>query len=307
MTKKDIEKLAKDLAKAVMKAAANNPNLSYNEILHKYLQPYNDEVQKQLLEDISKTMSSAIPLGTMSVGAVPMAVPELSSRLYKNAQKTAKAASKILNEYNATKSTIAEMREVLYDGYGYDEMLPFKKDAPGFIQKVITPEKVARLKTKSLKAAYMDALDAKTDKAYAKALYRVVEEKSRYYALRLAMSEEHQAYSIANAAQMKYDGVKYVQWTLSPSHVRPCVCDLWATVNNGMGAGVFELDKAPVPVLSTHAFCQCRLVPISPGRMRYSSNPIKTALDKFPAKDKISVARSYKHSRGYHPMGDFLN
>ena len=261
MTKQEIEKLSKELAKAVLAEWAKNPDLSYNEILEQFLVPYNDKIRDGILEEINNQAKSAVALGG-AAAALPFQKIELelSPRLYNNAQNTAKAAQDLINQYNSTKSTLGELSTALYDGYDYGEVLDIKRDLPGFLQQQITQAKVDRLKTKALKAAYMDVLNAKNDKAYAKAIEVLMEEKSRYYGLRIAVTEQQKAFNLAQVAELLKDKVKYVKVTLSLAHKIPCVCDEYANRNTGFGAGVYPLMSAPMPPY--HPFCKCVLVPV---------------------------------------------
>jgi len=306
MTKKEIEKLAKELYDEVLAAYLKNPELSFNDILNKYLAEFNEEVQAGVLSTISEYTQSAIAMGASSMALQPLANLHLSPRLYNNAGKTAKAAKKVLDQHLATKSAIDEIREALYDGYGYGEVIDVKPKLPKYLQGMLTEEKLAKLKTKPLKAAYLNIMDAKNDKQMAKALKVALEEKARYYALRVAMTEEMKAYNIANAAKLKAEGVEYVKWTLSGSHRQNCVCDLYATMNVGFGFGIFPLNEAPMPVASTHPFCRCVLVSAKPERMRYSKDPIQSALDKFPVDDRVPIERGYRNGWGYQPVSDFI-
>ncbi len=301
MTKSEINRLAKKLKEKILAEIRRNPELTYEEILNYYLAEYNEEVQAGILDSLSK-MKSDIPIGTAVMSGAVISAPELSSRLYANAKDTAKAVKKVLDTYIATKATIEDIRKALYDGYGYEELLPIKKDAPGFLRKKITPEAIARLKTKPLKAAYLKVLDATTERELEKALKIAVEEKSRYYALRIASTEEAKAFTLGQVAGYLEEGVQFVKWTLSPRHSLPCVCDLYATMNVGWGPGIYPIMDAPMPVYSSHPFCQCKLVKIEPKKMKYSADPVKTALEKFPAKDRRAVAYGFEHGWGYTPV-----
>ncbi len=255
----DIDKLAKELYEDILQAYKDNPDLSMQEIMDNYLEPFNEELSTHLESIIDDMLTTAAVMGASQMKAVPLSVPKLSKALYNNAKNVAIAASKVINEHIANKSTIADLREALYDGYGYDELLDIKKDAPGFIAKKITPEYVDRLKTKPLKAAYIKILEAENDAQLKKAMKIAIEEKSRYYALRIADTEEARAFNLANAANQLKEGVKYVKWTLSFRHSVPCICDIFANQDVGYGRGVYPIREAPVPVYSTHPHCKCSL------------------------------------------------
>ena len=282
----NIDKLSKQLYKDILQAYKENPDLSMQEIMDRYLAPYNEEISKTLEPKINKMMDAAAVMGASQMKAVPLSVPKLSKSLYNNAKDVARAASKVINDHIANKETIDQIRESLYDGYGYDELLDIKKDAPGFIAKKITPESVGRLKTKPLKAAYTKMLDAKNDREMEKALRVVVEEKSRYYALRIAKTEEQRAWTLANAANQLEEGVEFVKWTLSSRHRVACICDIFANQDVGYGPGIYPIGKAPLPVYSSHPNCLCSL------RSYYREPTYKPVKD--PLGDAIESLPKYK-------------
>ncbi len=279
-----IDDLAKELHDKVMAEYKKNPDLTYSEILNKFLDEYNDEVLAALGAVIGASIG-----GSSLMSKYQVSVPQLSSRLYTNSQYVAKETMKVLNTHLDNKSTINEMREALYDGYGYDELLPIKKKLPKYLTSNITEAKISKLKTKSLKASYTDVLLAKNDKALEKAMKVALEEKARYYAFRLADTEEQKAFNNALINEMLSDGVKYVKWTLSQSHSTACVCDYYARYNTGFGEGVYPIDSAPVPVYSTHPFCRCTLRETEVQRYRFGDDPRNTTLDKFNKKDKQKI------------------
>ena len=274
MTKKELKKLSKKLAEEVLKEWEKNPDLSFKEILKK-LEVFNEEVEDGILEEIIKYEIAFNVASTASTLPFKKIKLKLSDILYNNAKQTAKAAEKVINDYNEAMSTINDLREALYDGYGYNdkEILDIKKDLPGFLQKEITQAKIDRLKTKSLKAAYMDRLEEINKGKTGKAFETLIEEKSRYYATRVAFTEQQKAFNLANAAKMLEDGIEFVRWTLSPRHSVPCICDYFANKDIGYGPGISPILSAPMPVYSSHPFCQCRLVPTEPIKSKKKWKP----------------------------------
>ncbi|MEM2566940.1 MAG: hypothetical protein QXH20_00490 [Candidatus Bathyarchaeia archaeon] len=57
------------------------------------------------------------------------------------------------------------------------------------------------------------------------------------------------------------DDVIGYQWRLSFSHPRPDICDVYATMDYGLGKGVFP--KTKVPRRKPHPHCLCYLIPIT--------------------------------------------
>jgi len=250
---------AQKLYKEVLQAYKDNPHLTMGEILNKYLKDFNDDVAKELNATIIDMMGN---LGDKFVAtAIPYTLTELSSALYKNAKSTAKVTYEVLKTHIATQSTINEIREALYDGYGYEELLPVKKTLPRYLSTALAEEKVKRLTTKPLKSAYMAVLDAKNDKQLDKAMRVALYERSRYYATRIAKTEEAKEFTLSNAVRHIEKDVKLVRWTLSSLHRTTCICEFYANQDIGYGRGIYRLMDAPAPVYSSHPNCLCSLRP----------------------------------------------
>ena len=124
---------------------------------------------------------------------------ELSSRLYKNSSRVAKESLEILHGGIKSKRTIQEISKRLYDGYDFNdkEVLDIKKKLPLFIRDELKKDGVSaefkkyvdNLKTKPYKIALkgiIDKLEGKSKKGLERALKVALEEKSRYYANRIA-------------------------------------------------------------------------------------------------------------------------
>ena len=252
----NIDKEAAKLYKEVLAAYYENPGISAGEILDTYLVKYNDAIAAELQSIIYGMMGASM---TSSLAAIPLTTVALSNALYTNARETSIAATNVINDHIATSSTIGELREALYDGYGYEELLPIKAELPNYLSKTLTESKLNRLKTVPLKSAYLKVLEAKNDRDLQKAMQIAVYEKARYYASRIAITEEARAFTLSNADRALKAGVKYVKWTLSSLHKTTCVCELYANQDIGYGKGIYPILEAPAPVYSTHPFCKCVL------------------------------------------------
>jgi hypothetical protein len=120
--------------------------------------------------------------------------------------------------------------------------------------------------TKALKAAYQSIVDAAeqlSEKALDTAVRVAVEERTRYYAERIARTESARAYFEGAVAKYEADDdVIGYRWTLSSRHkLLPFdICDVYANANFRLGKGVFP--KGKVPYLPAHPHCLCSLVPI---------------------------------------------
>ncbi len=77
----------------------------------------------------------------------------------------------------------------------------------------------------------------------------------------IARTELSTAFHVAQitATEEDEDIIGY-RWTLSPSHPRPDICDVYATVDFGLGEGVWPKDK--ILRRKAHPHCMCYLVPV---------------------------------------------
>lgn len=286
-----IEELSKELYIEAIKLYKQDPTLLLGDILDEILSQYNDEVVTIINDNIIATISS-------SVGAIeslkyePPTKLELSQRLYRNSEQTAIATQKVVAEAINNQETIKKIRERLYDGYGYEELLPIKKTLPKYLKKTLAREKIERLKTKHLKTAYAQLLQTTNDKELQKNIKIALEERARYYALRIAKTEEAKAFNFKLIAEHISDGVLYVKWTRAGSFKSPCACEYYANANIGFGRGVYPLKDAPVPILSTHPFCRCTLRAVKITKFTDKENPLDKAND---AERKI-IERGLKNS-----------
>lgn len=174
----------------------------------------------------------------------------------------------------------------IFDGYRQGGVIPVQ-DVPKYlaetmaiarhasiprdeILKMLKPirRQIEKGTTAGMRAAYsqlVDALEDQNEKALNKAIYAATQERTRYFADRIARTEMARAYQ--DGFLLKWDNnddcVAY-QWKLSGRHPRYDICDLYAKANlYGMGAGVFPKDK--VPRLPAHPHCMCFLKPVIRG------------------------------------------
>ncbi len=171
----------------------------------------------------------------------------------------------------------------LFNGYKQGGLIP-EQDIPKFMSKLIhasvgpgynqkefdrdfskVQKQVAKLNTPGMRAAYtalLGAIEARNDQKLNKAIYGATQERTRYFAERIARTEMARAYNDgAMAKYMEDDDIEAVQWKLSSAH--PCydICDLYANADlYGLGKGIFPKDK--VPMLPAHPNCMCHLKPV---------------------------------------------
>lgn len=104
-------------------------------------------------------------------------------------------------------------------------------------------------------------LAAEREKALNKALDVAAQEKTRYYAERIARTESARAYYEGQMAQAMNDEELFgFQWRMSSAHVHDkndCDCYSYSDMDVGYGKGIFP--KAEVPELPAHPNCMCHL------------------------------------------------
>ena len=194
--------------------------------------------------------------------------------------------ARTISEQIKRSATYRQASLAIFDGYQEAGIIP-TQSLPKFLQDltqvarragVSRGEILAALKpirrqiakgtTAGMRAAYsqlVDALEDQNEKALNKAIYAATQERTRYFADRIARTEMARAYQ--DGFLLKWDNnddcVAY-QWKLSGRHPRYDICDLYARANlYGMGPGIFPKDK--VPRLPAHPHCMCFLKPVIRG------------------------------------------
>lgn len=180
---------------------------------------------------------------------------------------------------------VIDMARKLYDGYNSGKAVIKPADLPEYLKKLVRQARFAmqgdtsrlsqlgvlqaaqrlrnpdRLTTKALKRAYKDLVEACAKletEAVDKALWTAVQEKSRYYAERIARTESarawHEGYMADSDSDDDVAGFKY---TLSSAHKRKPydICDVYANADFGFGKGIWPKGRQPeIPV---HPHCMC--------------------------------------------------
>ena len=210
------------------------------------------------------------------VGSLP-----LSARLYRAHREVAEEAAAIIREHLKGVQMARQLALALYEGYGYRGVEPLKVIAGQFRTLPIALRRLAQepgvratimqtarraaagqLRSTALRSAYLQAFDAAIAGAARPRLERLlrvaVEEKSRYFANRIAQTELARAHSNAVAAELMADAtIEVVQIRLSGAHPRADICDIITRVDKyGLGPGCYPKKLAPKPTF--HPFCRCR-------------------------------------------------
>lgn len=181
--------------------------------------------------------------------------------------------------------SVIDMARNLYDGYNSGKAVIKPADLPEYLKKLVRQARLAvqgdaselsklgvlqaaqklknpdRLTTKALKRAYKDLVEACAKletEAVDKALWTAVQEKSRYYAERIARTESARAwYEGYMADSDSDDDVAGFKYTLSSAHKRKPydICDVYANADFGFGKGIWPKGRQPeIPV---HPHCMC--------------------------------------------------
>ena len=111
------------------------------------------------------------------------------------------------------------------------------------------------------KEAFTALLEQERQKALEKAMWVATQEKTRYYAERIARTESARAYYEGQMAEAQADNdIWGFRWVLSTAHVHgnsDCECYENSMANMGYGRGVYP--KNEVPELPAHPNCMCHL------------------------------------------------
>lgn len=195
-------------------------------------------------------------------------------------------------------TNIKELSRALYEGFDHNRVIK-EADLPKYLKKitkmrqeinamraegVLTPEaektfaqllKASRQNvengtSQSLKAAYnklLDKVEKGTAEAVDKAAWVAVQEKSRYYAERIARTELARAWADGFYAKaVANDTVIAFKWRLSGAHKFYDICDFHAKSNlYGLGPGIYPFNA--VPPLPAHPHCTCMLVAVYDGEL----------------------------------------
>lgn len=210
----------------------------------------------------------------------------------------------------------------LYDGYGFPTTIQ-SAELPQYLTELLKAsrempdgDELRRLLRKAtrqirllgqdgapnqaLKAAYKGiakAVATGTDKAIDRAVTVGVEEKSRYYAERIARTEMSRAWAEGFWAQYGGDDlVAAVRWRLSSRHPRFDICDFHAHANlYGIGKGVYPKDRAPAQ--PAHPHCLCHMTPVffnevgkpDPDKLKQRGDAYLASLDEADRKRLLTI------------------
>lgn len=253
------------------------------------LQVLEKELQKQLEEEMNRGAGEELPISAIHDALSMVWSPDklsLSERTTKGGKEITKRAAAIIADAIKQGKTVQKTALSLFDGYGYGHVLP-TQDIPEFMKKLAeigrlsgyrgwdfqktlrsVERQLKRVNTQGMKIAYnkiKEAVEDGNEKKIDKAIYVATQERTRYFARRIARTELARAYGDGAMAKWENDeDCVAFQWKLSTGHPFYDICDLYAHADlYGMGPGIFPKDK--VPRLPVHPNCMCHLRPVMEG------------------------------------------
>ena len=247
------------------------------------------ELIDQIRAEAERGYGEALPQGITDRLFTQSWTPDnltLSERTTRGGILVRELVARTISEQIKKSATYRQASLAIFDGYQEAGIIPaqslpkFLREMTQIARRMNIPrgEMLAMLKpirrqvakgtTAGMRAAYsqlVDALEDQNEKALNKAIYAATQERTRYFADRIARTEMARAYQ--DGFLLKWDNnddcVAY-QWKLSGRHPRYDICDLYAKANlYGMGPGIFPKDK--VPRLPAHPHCMCFLKPVIRG------------------------------------------
>lgn len=229
--------------------------------------------------------------GTASVEAA-LSMPWTADKLKLSARTTGgsvtvqKRVGRILEEQIRRNGNYKKNAMAIFDGYRAGGAIPVQ-DIPKFMKRLITLSNgsdagkeqfakevksirkyINKLHTKGMRAMYdalVSAIETRNEAAIHKAIFVATQERTRYFAERIARTERARAWVDGFLAKWQHDDdcIAY-QYQLSSRHPKRDICDLYANADlYGMGKGIFPKDK--VPNIPVHPHCMCRLKPVIRG------------------------------------------
>lgn len=262
------------------------------------------ELQKQLEEEMKRGAGEDIPINAIHDALSMVWSPDnltLSERTTKGGKEITAQAASIIAEAIKKGESVQKTALALFDGYGYGHILP-TQDIPEFMKKLSEIGKLTdykgqtfrktlrdverqlkRVNVQGMKIAYgkvKEAIETGNEKKINKAVYVATQERTRYFARRIARTELARAYGDGAMAKWENDeDCVAFQWKLSTGHPFCDICDLYAHADlYGMGPGIFPKDK--VPRLPVHPNCMCHLRPVMSGSKLLKSETPKARIEE---------------------------
>lgn len=276
-----------------------------------------DEVKKQIEMAFHNGYGDTLPHGfreelTRSWAADGLTLSERTTRSVPLIQEmVAKTVKKAIDDGETYKSLAIQ----LFDGYRRGGIIPeqsipefMKKlhylstvkryNREGFAKKVRRVELyVKQLKTPALRIAYkklVAAIDAENEYKLKKAVHVATQERTRYFAERIARTEIARAQN-AGVYEKYVDNDDCIgfRWRLSSAHPVYDICDMYANADlYGLGPGIYPKDK--LPMMPAHPNCMCHIQPVFTGQLAEEKARNQVKVGGMEYIDSLSSRRQEK-------------
>ena len=259
--------------------------------LYPVMQVMADEAQAQIIAEAVRGYGGALPEGVSDCLFTHSWAPDkltLSERTTRGGLLVRTLVAQAITQQLKKGATYRRMARTIFDGYKKGGLIP-EQDLPKFLQDIVeagrradiprakllqmlkpVKKEIAKRTMAGMRAAYtqlVQAVEAQNEKALENAIYVATQERTRYFAERIARTEMARAYHDGFLARWDADEncIAY-QWRLSGRHPVYDICDLYAKANlYGLGAGIFP--KGKVPLIPAHPNCMCFLKPVIRGML----------------------------------------
>lgn len=246
-----------------------------------------EEIKDLLASEAVSGYGASLPTAIVTNALVNMPwAPDgliLSERTTKGNKAILQIVKQVLIEQRRKGASYKKAALSLFDGYKKGGIIP-KQEIPEFMTKLYKlsvgegyrdasyraelrriQSQLNRMNTPSLRVAYhqlVKAIDTRNDEALQKAIYTATQERTRYFAERIARTELRRAYIDGFLARYDNDPtVVAYKWRMSGAHPVFDICDVYANADlYGLGKGIYPKDK--VPLLPVHPHCICYLMPV---------------------------------------------
>ena len=259
--------------------------------LYPVMQVMADEVQAQIVAEAVRGYGWTLPDGVSDRLFTHSWAPDkltLSERTTRGGLLVQALVAQAIKKQLQKSTTYRQTALTIFDDYQKGGLIP-TQDLPKFLQEIVAAgrradiprakllnmlkpvkKEIAKRTTAGMRAAYTQlvcAVEAQNEKALENAIYVATQERTRYFAERIARTEMARAYHDGFLARWdaNEDCIAY-QWRLSGRHPVYDICDLYAKANlYGLGAGIFP--KGKVPLIPAHPNCMCSLKPVIRGML----------------------------------------
>lgn len=298
-------KAFEDEIKRLLKAG-KTPKEAVNEAYKTYpvMKIMQNEIEPQLISEMKRGGAVGIARPLLKKASTAVWAKDgltLSKRTTRGEKEVTKQAAVIISEAVKKGQSVEKAARALFDGYGYGHTL-LEQDIPDFLKRLTQIAKakeyggaefhktlraaernLKKLNTQGLKAAYAQVRNAVVtgnEKRIDKAVYIAAQERTRYFARRIARTEMARAYNDGFITKWANDeDCIAFKWKMSTAHPFCDICDMYAEADlYSMGPGIFPKDK--VPTLPVHPNCMCHLRPVMAGSKLLKSETPHARIEK---------------------------